>query len=64
MAHITEVDHLEQVDRVYKVVQNSEAVEQTKRGDLTPKRKANVELSNTEEIQFKKTIKGQVSFEY
>ena len=56
MAQITEVDHLDQVYQVYKVVQNSEAVEPTKRGGRPPKRNANVELSNTEEIHFKKDV--------
>ena len=55
MAKITEVDHL---DQVYKVVQYSEAVELTKRGGRPPKHKANVELSNPEEIQFKKDVVG------
>ena len=54
MAQVTEADNLNQFDKVYQVVQNSETVEPTKKGDGPPKHKTNSKLSNTKENQVKK----------
>ena len=51
MAQFTDADHINQFDKVYQVVQNSEAERQQKRGDRSPKRKANAKPSNTIENQ-------------
>ncbi|RNA36787.1 hypothetical protein BpHYR1_034214 [Brachionus plicatilis] len=54
MAQVTAIDHLDQVGLVYQVIQNSEAVEPTKRAGRPTKLKANVELSKIEETQVQK----------